>query len=219
VRKFIVVLLLLLMTSGAMAQEVSKVFYANDPKKKDIVSFTSKAPLETIIGRTAEIMGFVEADPGDVSKATRGRFEVDLGSLDTGIGMRDKDMRERFLETGKYPKAVFELTRVVSASQSTLEDGEPVELMVEGNFSVHGVTRKIAVPLTITFMKETEATKSRMPGDLLKIVGTWDLVLSDYKIERPQFLILKLDEKQKVNIDLMASTGSPPVTFEESKSE
>jgi len=65
--------------------------------------------------------------------------------------------------------------------------------------------------LTITYFKESESTKNRLPGDLLHIEGTFDVLLSDHNIERPQFVILKLDDKQKVNIDLFSATGLPPV--------
>ncbi len=214
VKKIAPFALALLLAASALAQTSTKTFYANDEKKRDVVTFTSKAPLETIHGTTADVIGFVEADITDVG-LTRARFEVDLASLKTGIGMRDGHMREQYLETDKYPKAIFELTRVVSSSQKTLEDQKTVDVVAEGNFSVHGVTKPITVPLKVTYYQESEGTKARLPGDMIRIAGTWTLLLSDYKIERPQFIILKLDDKQKVDIDISASTGSPAVTFAE----
>ncbi|OGC95984.1 MAG: hypothetical protein A2W25_09580 [candidate division Zixibacteria bacterium RBG_16_53_22] len=209
-------ILLIAMATSGYAQTATKTFYINDEKKRDVVTFISKAPLETIVGMTGHIVGFVETDPADIMN-TRARFEVDLATLKTGIDMRDGHMRGQYLETDKYPKAIFELTKVAKASQPTLENQKPVELTVEGDFSVHGVTRTITIPLTIVYYQESEQTKVKLPGDVIRIEGTWDILLSDYKISRPQFVILKLDDKQKIDIDVFGSTGSPAVTFAESK--
>ena len=209
-------ILLVILAASGYAQTTTKTFYVNDERKRDVVTFTSKAPLEMILGTTGHIVGFVETDPADIMN-TRARFEVDLATLKTGIDMRDGHMRGQYLETEKYPKAIFELTKVVKASQPTLENQKPVELMVEGNFSVHGVTKPITIPLTIAYFQESEETKAKLPGDMIRIEGAWDILLSDYKISRPQFVILKLDDKQKINIDVFGSTGSPAVSFAESK--
>ncbi len=208
--KILIAPIIMLISSGAGAQN-SLTFHINDETKRDIVTFTSKAPLETIVGKTGEVMGFVTVDPGDVMGSTEGRIEVDLTSLKTGIGLRDSHMREQYLETDMFPKTVFEMTRVIETTQNTLQDQRPVELKLEGNFSVHGVTRRIVVPMTVTYIRESEATGARHPGDLLHIVGTFDILLSEYSIKRPQFVILKLDDKQRIDIDIFAATGLPPV--------
>ncbi len=208
--KILIAPIIMLITSGAGAQN-SLTFHINDETKRDIVTFTSKAPLETIVGKTGEVMGFVTIDLGDVMGSTEGRIEVDLASLKTGIGLRDSHMREQYLETDMFPRTVFEMTRVIETTRNTLEDQKPVELKLEGNFSVHGVSRQIVVPMTVTYIRESEATGGRHPGDLLHIVGTFDILLSEYSIKRPQFVILKLDDKQRIDIDIFAATGLPPV--------
>ncbi len=216
VKRFGVVALLIALAAGVHAQSGTKTFYANDGKQRDIVTFTSKAPLETVVGKTGAIVGFVETDPADVM-ITRARFEVELATLKTGIEVRDGHMRNQYLETGKYPKAIFELSKVITTSQQALQNQKSVDLTAEGNFTVHGVTRTITVPMTITYYQESDQTKSKLPGDLMRIEGAWDILLSDYKITRPQFIVMKLDDKQKINISVFASTGSPAVAFYESK--
>lgn len=206
--KFLVLLSTLALTVTTAAQ-TTLTFNVNDQRGRDVVTFTSKAPLETIIGKTSQATGFVTVDIDDVMSATTGKFSVDLASLKTGIDMRDGHMRDNYLETAKYPNAVFEMTKVISADSDVLTDQTPVNIVVDGNFSLHGITKAITIPLTVTYFKETESTKNRLPGDLLHIVGTFDILLSDYNIERPQFVILKVDQKQKVDIDLFGSTGLP----------
>jgi polyisoprenoid-binding protein YceI len=213
-KKLIAIAFVLVAMSAAMAQQTTtKTFYINDSTKRDVVTFTSKAPLETIVGKTAEVKGYITVNPADISGSAKAKFEVNLDSLKTGIGMRDQHMREQYLETAKFPKTTFELTKVVTASQNALEDKKEILLSAEGNYTVHGVTKVITVPLTITYFKESEETKPRLPGDLLHISGSFTVLLSDYGINRPQFVILKLEDKQKVDIDLFSSTGSPVVDF------
>jgi polyisoprenoid-binding protein YceI len=207
------VAVLILTASAAAQQTETKIFYVNDSMKKDIVEFTSKAPLETIVGRTGEVKGYVSVDPTGIKGTAKGRFEVTLDSLKTGINMRDQHMREKFLETAKFPKALFELTKVDSASQNTLADQKDIQLVLEGNFTVHGITRAIKVPATITYLKESDETKQRLPGDLLHIVTSFNVNLGDYAIDRPQILFLKLGETQKVDLDLFSATGLPAVDF------
>jgi polyisoprenoid-binding protein YceI len=201
-----------LIAESAIAQVTATTFYTNDDKKRDVVTFTSKAPLETIVGRTGDIVGFVDTDPADILNS-RARFEVDLATMKTGIDVRDGHMRDQYLETKKYPKAVFELTRVVTAEQTTLNNQKSVQLTVEGNFNIHGITRLITIPMTITYYRESEHTQSKLPGDILRIQAAWDILLSDYKIARPQFIIMKLDDKQHIDVNIFASTGSPAVSF------
>lgn len=210
---FLTVIIAALCVTTVLAGEPTR-FYVNDELKRDIVTFTSKAPLETVEGKTGEITGYIEVDPADISGSTKAAFEVDLASLKTGIGMRDRQMKEQFLEVEKYPKAVFELKQVKSASPNTLKDNMPVNLVLQGNFTVHGVTKEVEIPATAIFIKGTEDTKkARLPGDLLHITATFDVYLSDHDIARPKFLLLKLDDLQKINLDFFASTAVPPVTI------
>ena len=208
-KAFLTLISMMVFVSSALSGEPTK-FYINDKLKRDIVTFTSKAPLETVVGKTGDITGYIDVDPADISGTARASFEVDLASLKTGIGMRDGHMREQYLEVEKYPKAVFVLKEVKSAEPNTLQDNMPVDLTLLGNFTVHGITKEVEVPATAIYMKENEDTKARLPGDLLHITATFDVYLSDHNIKRPQFVILKLDDRQKIDLDFFASTAVPP---------
>ena len=211
-RRLALIMMSFILTAGASAGEAVR-FYVNDETRRDIVTFTSKAPLETVVGKTGEISGFIEVDIDDLSETPKAKFEVDLASVKTGIGMRDTHMREQYLETDKFPKAVFTLTGIKTGDTDKLENNQPVDLTLEGDFTVHGVTKKVEVFVTATFMKESEETKVRLPGDLLHIVGTFDVYLTQHNIKRPKFVILKLDDLQRIDLDFFASTASSPVSM------
>jgi len=210
--KFILITLIVLIAGRAIADTVT--FYINDDKKRDIVTFTSKAPLETIVGKTSEIKGYIKVDPINITSDVKANFTVDLISLKTGIDLRDEHMRDNHLETNKYPEASFELENIISSSDSNLLENKTSLLTLEGDFSIHGVTKKISAQAMVAYVIENEDTQKRLPGDLLHVEVQFEIFLADFNIKRPQFLFLKLDEKIVVNVDIFASTKSPEVTID-----
>ena len=81
--------------------------YAIQSGKPNLVRFQSKAALEDFDGKTRKVTGTLVVDPDDLGDSLQVQVEVDLASLDTGISLRNKHMRENHLETEKYPSAVF----------------------------------------------------------------------------------------------------------------
>lgn len=183
---------------------------------RNVIKFISKAPLETIEGKTGQIDGTVEVDLADAGTAT-GQFEVDLTTVKTGIDLRDQHMREGYLHTDSFPKAAFKIVKVTKANPKQLADGQPVEIEAQGELTIHGVTKPVAVSGTVTYLKESEATQARLPGDLLHIdVGT-TILLSDFKVERPQFVLMKVSDKVELRVDVFATTRYPEPKPEQKK--
>ncbi len=186
-----------------------KHFGINDPGGRDVLTFDSKAPLEKIVGTTNKIMGRVQVNPKDVTKGLKATFELDLASLKTGIDKRDEHLRDNFLETAKYPKAMLIIDKVTDASDKMLMDGKSLTVDAEGTLSLHGVKNTVQLKdIMVTYFDESEATKGKMPGDLLIINGDFSLNLPDYNIEVPKFIFLKLAETIKVSVDLTGSTAT-----------
>ena len=186
-----------------------KHFGIDDPRGRDVLTFDSKAPLEKIVGTTSKITGSVQVNPKDITKGLKASFALDLASLKTGIDKRDEHMRDNFLETAKYPKAMLTIDKVTKASDNMLMDGKTLTVDAEGTLSLHGVKSNVQLKdITVTYFDESEATKGRLPGDLLIINGGFSLNLPDYNIEVPQFIFLKLAETIKVSVDLAGSTAT-----------
>ena len=77
-----------------------------------LVSFTSRTAIDEFEGTTERVDGLVLLDTDELTDLTGGidteiYFEVDLSSLETGIGMRDRHMRDNYLEVSQYPYAAF----------------------------------------------------------------------------------------------------------------
>jgi len=63
---------------------------------------------------------------------------------------------------------------------------------VEGDFSVHGITRSLRIPGTLTFSEQG-----------VRVQASWILNLKDYDIEPPRLLIIKVDEEQEITMDIV----------------
>ena len=182
-------------------------FIVNDELGRDNVSFTSDAPIELVVGRTNKINGTITIDDSlDLNKGPFNiSFDVDLSSIDTGIPLRNEHMRDNFLETKKFPKAIFKVTKIVPATPSKLLDSKSQKLMAEGDLNIHGVAIKKKIPVKVTYLKESEFTHSRFEhGDVIKIQSTFDVPLEEHKIKRPEVIFQKLADTVIVTIDAYA---------------
>jgi polyisoprenoid-binding protein YceI len=122
-----------------------------DPGNK--VSFTSDAPIELIHGTTNKIKGTVSYDDTfafDAKHPFTIAFDVDLPSIDTGIPLRNEHMRDNFLETGKFPKATFKVTKLETKVKPPLKNGQVVTMMATGPFTVHGKSVIKTIPVQVT---------------------------------------------------------------------
>lgn len=200
------VLLLAGLTGLAQAPKEFKVF---DPMGRNVVQFRTSAPLEDIVGTTNQISGDVTVDPGDLkSGRISARFDVKLASLDTGISLRNTHMKDNYLQTNRYPEAIFTLKKITSSPRKDLKPNQGVHLIAEGTFQLHGVERKIKVPVTVTYLPASKTTMSKLPGNLLRIQASFPVKLADYNIERPQMVVLKVGEVAHVNVEAFATDAS-----------
>jgi len=156
------------------------------------VVFDSRAPLEKFQGKTDQISGWLEVDLADLTQPISLQVQVDLASFDTGKGKRNKHMRENHLETDKYPVAVFDGGRLSELTASSLTPGSEIEFDLTGTLSLHGVEREMMSHVKLSMTAEGE----------LQVEAKFDVLLPDYKIKRPRFLIVKLAEDQKVTVTL-----------------
>jgi polyisoprenoid-binding protein YceI len=209
---------------AATVAEAEELRFALNEDPRDELTFTSRAPLESITGRASKIRGSITIpNPAELLGASVDAwFEVDLTTIDTGIALRNEHMRGRFLETSTYPTATLKLNEVTSAvvaddtrpdgvrSVDALELGVPTRVSAHGSFRLHGQEREIVLEdLTITHVDESESTRGVRPGSLLSIEGSFVLRLGDYNIERPRGLIMRLSDKVLIKFHMMAATGIP----------
>ncbi|PZX56826.1 YceI-like domain-containing protein [Algoriphagus ratkowskyi] len=145
------------------------------------VNFLSKAPLSEFNGVSNKLHGLIDLSQNVLD------FYIDLNTLETGIGLRDKHMRDNYLETKKYPFA--ELTGKMTSIPS-LTTGSKSIVVAVGKFKMHGVDKEI----------EVRGTLSKISSGELELVADFEILLSDYDIPVPKLVFYELAEKQVISI-------------------
>ncbi|MBK6765628.1 MAG: YceI family protein [bacterium] len=183
-------LLAISMLCAAAACLADDTFTVTRDAAENLVTFTSDAPLEEIVGKTNAVTGYVTLSSGGGS----GEIHVDLASLDTGMSLRNKHMRDNHLETERFPEAVFSLSSL-SLPTGTLQPGTRTQVTVTGMLALHGVTKSISPTTYFT---------PSASGDELTIEAEFSVLLQDSSITRPEFLIMKVAEDQRISVKLVA---------------
>ena len=157
-----------------------------DKSKNNVVKFISDAPIEDFEGVTNLIDGYIYYEGEDLTNNSQLYFEVDLSSLDTGIGLRNRHMRDNYLETDKFRYATYKgtITNNDKISNNTFE------VEVKGTMNIHGVTKNLNIYGTLT---ENNAG--------LRIVSQFNVNLLDYNIDVPQVMFLKISEIMDLRLD------------------
>jgi len=165
--------------------------------KPNEVKFTSTAKIETIVGVTDKISGFIHFNPENITDSLTAMLEVDMVSLDTDNNTRNEHMRENHLHTNKFPLSVFTMSGVEGIKGDELLGGNEIKFTLVGKFLLHGVERDVKPMITATYNAAEQ---------ILNVLATMTVKLSDHDIPRPQFLVLKLSDEQQIEIRFAAST-------------
>ena len=117
-----------------------------------------------------------------------------LNTLATGIDTRDHHMKEKYLETSKFPNATLRISKVALPHVIPAGDFSFKEIPFEGPLTLHGQTKNVRGTMTV----------ARAAGQML-VQAQFGLKISDYAVSIPSFAgIVMADE---VNVDV--HTNSP----------
>ena len=180
-RKLIFVIFVLSVWSFSFAAE-----YHVDKTRPNLVKFISDAPVEDIKGVTGDIDGYLFWEDSDTLGSNEIYFEVDLSTVDTGIGLRNRHMRENYLETDKYPMTYFKGKLI----RKTHEQSGILSVTAEGVMFIHGIEQK----------KSIQANLIPEEGGF-HIETNFSVALPDYDIEVPQLMFLKINENIQLELD------------------
>ena len=91
----------------------------------------------------------------------------------TGNASRDRNMREKILETDRFPEIVFE-ARQITADLSRFRTGEHFTVEVSGDLTVHGTAAPIQLPVDVYVFP-----------DHVVLQGSFPLPWKQYGLARP----------------------------------
>jgi polyisoprenoid-binding protein YceI len=125
---------------------------------------------QTTTGRTSDITGSFTITGKTVQDVT---VTADLRTLTSDRTQRDDAIKDRGLESNRFPEAKFVLTEPIER-QELPEVGETVTATARGDFTLHGVTKRVEIRL-----------EGRWDGRDVQVVGRLHVVFSDYGIQAP----------------------------------
>ena len=170
-------LLILSVAPGVLSADSMK-FDFRDPKKVNNVVFLMDAPLESISGTSIGVSGTVSFDPANPA-ATTGNIVLATSSLHVDNPVMKKHMLdEGWMHVSKFPTIEFVAGKMTNVKTS----GTNITGTIAGKLTVKGVTKKVSVPVRLTYLKGMLIKRNRVPGDLLVLRSDFTIKRSDYGI-------------------------------------
>lgn len=162
--------------------------YHVDKKNKNSVKFVSETPVDNFEGNTSKIDGYFINTGIEKLVGSELYFEVDLNSVDTGIGLRNRHMREDYLHTDKYPVTHFTGTISEAVKVSDTE----YDVKANGKMFIHGVSKDISIK-----------GKIYKYDNGFKLKSNFSVKLTDYNIKVPKFMFVRISEDIKLFLDFV----------------
>ena len=160
-----------------------------DKDSKNLVKFTSEVVVLTFEGVTENIDGYLYWE-GETpfEKNSQMVFEVDLNTIDTDNGKRDRDMRD-VLETEKWQMTTFEGS--ISNFEKIDSSITAYNVTAKGKISIHGKEKELEAPGIIT-----------IDNGKMNIISNFSVFLEDYDIEAPSLAaFIKVSEEIKLHLN------------------
>ena len=176
--------------SAAMAGSEPPARFRIDPAAS-LVWFDADARLHSFRGQTHKIDGYFTLQSSAPPRIAEAKVIIEAASLETGNTDRDADMRNDFLEVRRFPTIEFGVTELVTPR--SIAGGTEWDLVLQGELMVHGITRDVKVPATISLGSDRVTARGRIRLDM-----------RDYNIRVPRLLFVPMKSEVLVGFAVVA---------------
>ncbi len=146
--------------------------------EESFVHFFSDAPLEDIEADNTAGRSVFDAETG------RFAFTIPIDQFQFEKSLMQEHFNENYLESEKYPEATFSAT-IQNWDGATGKQ----QVAVDGELTIHGVTRDVTVEGEISFT-----------SDGVDIEAVFPVQLKDYKIKIPKAVFYNIAEEVEVTV-------------------
>jgi len=167
---------MLLLLPTLMTAQVKKPF----DKKNSFVSYDMNHLLHSWTGTSKDLNGV--AQMGANGKLEKVAIVAKIASFDSENSNRDAHLLE-VTEALKYPN--------ISFYSSSITESKPGEIDVKGILQFHGISKETSFKANISSKGTTTTAK-----------GAFIFLLEDYKVERPSFMLNKVDNEVKIKFEV-----------------
>jgi len=121
--------------AGARAADTYKI----DPVHSSVGFSVRHMVISNVKGKFQEFAGTIVLENNKLIEATG---TIQTKSVDTGVAQRDQDLRSaNFFDVEKFPTITFKSKRVEKKGQ---------EFVLIGDFTMHGVTKELSLPVKLS---------------------------------------------------------------------
>lgn len=151
--------------------------------KNGQITFAAGTALEDIDGTNKSTSSVYDVNTGQIE------FAVLIKGFEFKRALMQEHFNENYLESDKYPKAVFR-GKVIDAGQLNFKKDGAYPITVKGTLEMHGVKKEITVPGAI-----------KVAGTAVNASAVFDILLSDFNITIPGLVKDKISKSVNVRIE------------------
>ena len=198
-------ILSLILAAAPLGAEAAEKYDFTDKNQRNTASIMLDAPFESIMGVANAVEGAVTVDANKAS----GAFKVRVDSIKTGNDTRDGHLQnDKWLDAKKFPYIEFSFKDVPLPAD--FKAGKPITVAAKGELSLHGVKKPRPITVKLQYFPQSELTKSRLPGNLVRVKSDFDVKLTDHNVAQSDsgvkaLIGLKVGEVAKVSIDFFGT--------------
>ncbi len=159
--------------------------------------FNRNNQFKVAVGTTHGIQGQILVDRAHPSQSRIGPITVDLSQLTSDSRHRDREIQSGWLESARYPTAVFTSTSI-EGLPSAYVDGRAIPVRIVGTLEVHGVIKPVTFTGTVTLNGQT------LTGD-----ATTSVLMTDFGFDPPSLLgVLQAQNQVDLEIQFTAQRAA-----------
>jgi hypothetical protein len=147
--------------------------------------FYSHTPMEDIEAHNKQVATILDTKSGEMV------FTALMKSFEFKRALMQEHFNENYVESDKFPKAQFK-GKITNLSQINFSKEGIYNADVEGDLTIHGVTKKITAKGTFEVKEGKILAKAKI-----------NIVPQDYGIEIPSLVKEKFAESMETSIDLV----------------
>lgn len=201
-RTIILGLILTILPGLLMQPTPATVTYNLDASQSKFMAHANRSGLLWFKGHShhlaaSEFTGQVELTPDTITPASL-RLVVKAASLhETGADFTEpqkqiinKELKDIVLHPDQYPDITFQSTNVSVKSSAAGK----YDVKIDGNLTLHGVTKRITIPATVT-----------LNGNNLRAVGEFSIDRGDFNVKATSAFhgLVRVDDDVKFEFDIV----------------
>lgn len=147
------------------------------------ISFFSQTPMENIDAVNNEVTSMLNIGTGEIV------YAVLVKSFRFQKALMEEHFNENYMESDKFPKSTF-TGKITNLTAIDLSKEGKYSIIVEGELTIHGVTKVISVPGELV-----------VSGGKVRALASFTVKVADYNIEIPSLVADKIAKTIEIKIN------------------